>query len=106
VNGSRRPVGKNNVRAEVWLSGYLIQWWKDTDGTVLGSQVLVMTQIDVKGLIPKYLVNALSSSGPKRWVKSVTAAAVSEIETVKKMTLEQIMSFSDVQLDQIYQIHH
>ena len=101
-----RPVGKNNVRAEVWLSGYLIQWWKDeSTGQVLGSQVLVMTQIDVKGLIPKYLVNALSSSGPKRWVKSVTAAAISEIDSVRKMTLESIMNLTDVQLDDIYQIH-
>ena len=100
-----RPVGKNNVRAEVWLSGYLIQWWKGPDGQPIGSEVLVMTQIDVKGLIPKYLVNALSSSGPKRWVKSVTAAAISEIENSKKMSIENVLALSDVELDQLYHIH-
>jgi hypothetical protein len=100
-----RPVGKNNVRAEVWLSGYLIQWWMSPEGEPLGSQVLVMTQIDVKGLIPKYLVNALSSSGPKRWVKSVTAAAISEIENTRKIALDDILKKSDIELDQLYSIN-
>ena len=76
-----RPVQKGAVRAEVWLSGYLIQWWYDeTTGARLGTDVMVMTQIDIKGLIPKYLVNALSSSAPKKWVKGVTAAATAELD--------------------------
>jgi len=98
-----RPVRRGNVRAEVWLSGYIIQWWLDEEsGEVLGSDVMVMTQIDVKGLIPKYLVNALSSSGPKRWVKSVTSAAMSEIQDKRGMTCEEIIRLTDKELVAMY----
>jgi hypothetical protein len=93
-----RPVLKSHVRAEVWLSAYLIQWWRDaTTGEPLGSDVMVMSQIDIKGLIPKYLVNALSNSAPKKWVKGVTSAATKEIERKgisKNMT--------DAELDALY----
>jgi hypothetical protein len=93
-----RAVLKGHVRAEVWLSAYLIQWWKDEKtGHVLGSEILVLTQIDIKGLIPRYLVNALSASAPKRWVKSVTAAALKEMEASCCN-----ISMHDSELDQLY----
>lgn len=99
-----RPVGRGNVRAEVWLSGYLIQWWVDEEtGRVLGSDVMVMTQIDIKGLIPKYIVNALSSSAPKKWVKGVTAAAQAELE--QRGITETALSMTDAVLDSIYGFH-
>jgi hypothetical protein len=73
-------VPKKTVRADVWLSGYIIDWWRDeTTGEILGSQVMVMTQIDIKGLIPKYIVNALASSAPRKWVKGVTTAALADM---------------------------
>jgi hypothetical protein len=98
-----RPVIRGNVRAEVWLSAYLIQWWKDEEtGEVLGSEVMVMTQIDIKGLIPKYLVNALSSSAPKKWVKGVTSAAAKELED--RGVTERCMTMSDAELDLLYNI--
>jgi hypothetical protein len=94
---------RGNVRAEVWLSAYLIQWWKDEEtGEVLGSEVMVMTQIDIKGLIPKYLVNALSSSAPKKWVKGVTSAATKELED--RGVTERCMTMSDAELDLLYNI--
>jgi hypothetical protein len=95
-----RSVLKSHVRAEVWLSAYLIQWWKDENGVVLGSEVMVMSQIDIKGLIPRYLVNALSSSAPRRWVKAVTAAANKELQD-RNLSVETL---TDAQLDAIYQI--
>ena len=99
-----RPVGRGNVRAEVWLSGYLIKWWVDEDtGRVLGSDVMVMTQIDIKGLIPKYIVNALSSSAPKKWVKGVTAAAQAELE--QRGISETALSMTDAVLDSMYGFH-
>lgn len=95
-----RPVLKAHVRAEVWLSAYLIQWWKDEKtGLVLGSEIMVLTQIDIKGLIPRYLVNALSASAPKRWVKSVTAAAQKEMDTSSCS-----MTMQDSELDELYKI--
>ena len=98
-----RAVLKGNVRAEVWLSGYLIQWWIDpVTKQALGSDVMVMSQIDIKGLIPRYLVNALSSSAPKKWVRGVTAAAQKELESRK--IADSCMSMSESQLDQLYGI--
>lgn len=99
-SGAGRPVSKGAVRAEVWLSGYLISWWEE-DGQVLGAQVMVMTQIDVKGLIPKYIVNALSSSAPRKWVKSVTAAAHAELAQRGVINPTQL---SHEALNQMYQI--
>ena len=99
-----RPVGKGCVRAEVWLSGYLIQWWTDpTTGSVLGSDVMVMTQIDIKGLIPKYIVNALSSSAPRKWVKGVTTAAIAELDK-RGFKDGSAIKLSDTELDNMYKV--
>jgi hypothetical protein len=98
-----RPVLKSHVRAEVWMSAYLIQWWRDaTTGQVLGSDVMVMSQIDIKGLIPKYLVNALSNSAPKKWVKGVTNAAQKEVE--QRGIVDTALTMTDEELDSIYNL--
>ena len=98
-----RAVLKGNVRAEVWLSIYLVQWWRDTEGNFLGSEVMVMSQVDIKGLIPRYLVNALSASAPKRWVKSVTNAAHKELE--ERGIANRCMRMHHSELDALYKIH-
>ena len=100
-----RPVLRGNVRADVWMSAYLIQWWRDpTTGELLGTDVMVMTQIDIKGLIPKYLVNALSNSAPKKWVKGVTTAATKEIES--RGLSDKCLHMSNEELDSLYGIIH
>lgn len=70
-----RPSTKKVERAEVWLSGYVIQWWLDENGQPLGSELLVMSQIDSRGHIPKFLANSATSSSPSKWALSLTEAA-------------------------------
>lgn len=90
-----RPAARGAVRAEVWLSGYLIFPTKE------GSEVLVFTQIDIKGLIPKYIVNALSSSAPKKWVKGVGIAALAEMKA-RNLEFENAQKMSHNQLNHMY----
>lgn len=62
-------------RAEVWLSGYVFQWWLGDDGSVKGSEIMVMSQVDWGGSIPKLIINNASADGPSKWSKSLIAAA-------------------------------
>jgi hypothetical protein len=64
---------------------------------------MVMSQVDIKGLIPRYLVNALSASAPKRWVKSVTNAAHKELE--ERGIANRCMHMQHSELDALYKIH-
>lgn len=95
-----RPAARGAVRAEVWLSGYLILPLR-VDNVLVGSQVLVFTQIDIKGLIPKYVVNALSSSAPKKWVRGVTTAALAEIES-RGIPKEALLRMSHSERNTLY----
>ena len=88
-----RPSTKKVQRAEVWMSGYVIQWWIDDEGHVLGSELLVMSQIDGKGSIPKFVVNAASSSGPAKWSASLVEAA-KKLCAAKKIDIK--MSNEDI----------
>ena len=64
------PVGKGAVRADVLSSGYVLEWLPDHSGT----EVIVYSQIDIKGLIPKTIVNLLAPSTPLKWIKRLRAS--------------------------------
>ena len=60
-----KPPVKRIVRAETIISGYIIEQIQD-DPPV--TQLIIISQNDIKGLIPKYLVNMASGKAPKQWV--------------------------------------
>jgi hypothetical protein len=60
-----KPPVKKVVRAETIISGYVIEQIQD-DPPV--TQLVIISQNDIKGLIPKYLVNMASGKAPKQWV--------------------------------------
>jgi len=60
------PPRKGVVRAETILSGYLIR-----PVTQRTCTVTIITQNDVKGLIPKSIVNSLASKAPAEWVNNM-----------------------------------
>jgi hypothetical protein len=71
-----RPKVKGVQRAETWISGYLIRWWLDEGGIPIGSELLVLSQVDSKGSVPKVLVNMVSGpSAPTKWSRSLVIAA-------------------------------
>jgi glutaredoxin-related protein len=72
------PVKKNVIRAETILSGYFIKKISDNPPKTFLS---IISQNDIKGKIPTYLVNKVSQTAPKDWVKSL----VKGCEIVKNM---------------------
>ena len=63
-----KPPVSGIIRAETILSGYIIEQIQD-DPPV--SQLIVISQNDIKGLIPKYLVNLASGRAPKQWIANL-----------------------------------
>ena len=62
------PPNKKNVRAETIISGYYMQDDpKNPEHTILG----VLSQTDLKGNIPHFLVNQIAPKSSKGWVKSL-----------------------------------
>jgi len=66
------PIGKGNVRAVSVINGYVIRPSpKDPNKT----QMTILANTDIKGLIPTWAVNAVSSRLPPKWVSSLETAA-------------------------------
>ena len=62
------PINKKCVRAETIISGYYIQ----DDPELPGHSILgILSQTDVKGNIPVYLVNKFAPKSAKNWIKSL-----------------------------------
>ena len=62
------PINKKYVRAETIISGYYMQDDPDMPGhSILG----VLSQTDIKGNIPHFLVNKFAPKASRNWVKSL-----------------------------------
>lgn len=68
IEHEKKPEVKGTVRAETIISGYVIEQIQD-DPPV--TQLIVISQNDIKGLIPKYLVNMASGKAPKQWTANL-----------------------------------
>lgn len=93
------PASKHVERAEVWLSGYVFTWWLDDDGKVKGSEVLVMSQVDWRGSIPKFIMNTATVDGPGKWSHSLIDAAA---QVCKEKHVD--LSMGDNVLEEIFGI--
>ena len=60
------PPKKGIIRAETIISGYIIRPTGENTCTVM-----IVSQNDIKGLIPKALVNSVASKAPIEWVNSM-----------------------------------
>lgn len=60
------PPRKGVIRAETLVSGYIIRPTGENTCTVM-----IVSQNDVKGLIPKVIVNSVASKAPADWVTSM-----------------------------------
>ena len=101
---SIRPRSRGIERAETWLSGYVITWWLDPISMEpLGSEILVMSQIDMRGMIPQMFVNIVGGvSAPTKWCRSLVEAStkfckksnigvsMTDAEIEKKLGIERI----------------
>ena len=62
------------IRAESLISGYVIrQRGPDCD-------LFLMSQTDIKGLIPKWIVNMVAAKAPAQWVESLTSSCTQVLD--------------------------
>ena len=66
IDHPKMPPNKGIIRAETVISGYIIRPSSEDTCTVT-----IISQNDIKGLIPKALVNSVSSKAPVDWVNSM-----------------------------------
>jgi len=63
-----RPVKSGFIRAESFISGYIIRQ-RGPD-----CELFIMSQTDIKGLIPKWIVNMVAAKAPAQWVDNLLRA--------------------------------
>jgi hypothetical protein len=62
------PLKNNCVRANTIISGYYIQ---TISANPLRTRISGITQTDVRGSIPKMIVNRIAQNAPKEWMKNL-----------------------------------
>merc|ERR1712146_153424 len=63
------PDQKSAIRAESYIAGYILrQTWQDGVPVL---NLFLMTCCDIKGLIPRWIINAAAPRKPAEWVDSL-----------------------------------
>jgi len=68
------PEQKGAIRAESYNAGYILKQTFDGDTPVLS--IFLMTCVDIKGLIPKWIINAAAPRKPAEWIESLKQASI------------------------------
>mmetsp|Transcript_23860 Transcript_23860/g.68633 ORF Transcript_23860/g.68633 Transcript_23860/m.68633 type:complete len:168 (-) Transcript_23860:174-677(-) len=79
------PEVKGFVRAETLVSGYVI---RPLDGSPDSTSLFILAQTDIKGLIPKALVNATAARAPVMWTDNLRKACEKHIKEHGKQVPE------------------
>ena len=80
-----KPVYKNFVRAHTTIAGYL---FKEISAFPLRCSLSIVSQVDIKGLIPKSIVNMCAGRSSRNWVRSYREGCkklLAEMRTSKKI---------------------
>jgi hypothetical protein len=67
VTHPRRPEIPKTVRGETLISGYIIEPDVDSKGRP-STKLTIISQNDIKGIIPKSIVNMAAGKAPRQWV--------------------------------------
>lgn len=84
VNHPKCPRNKKYVRAETIISGYYIQDKGNGKDSILG----IISQTDVRGAIPIWLVNKVAPKASKGWVSSLLKGCQMVVDMQKKQKLK------------------
>jgi len=68
------PEESSAIRAESYISGYVLR--QEWDGETPVLKIFLMSCSDIKGLIPKWIVNTIAPRKPGEWIESLRKAAV------------------------------
>jgi len=68
------PEQKGAIRAESYNAGYILRQTFEGDTPVLN--IFIMSCLDIKGFVPKWLINATAPRKPAEWVEALKKASV------------------------------
>ena len=68
IEHKRRPPMKKRIRANTMISGYIVK--QEGDKCLLG----IISQTDIKGMVPRFIINALAPRKPQEWVRKLEKA--------------------------------
>jgi hypothetical protein len=68
------PDQKGVIRAESYIAGYVLQQTYEGSTPVLN--IFLMSCVDIKGLIPKWIINQTAPRKPAEWVDTLKQAAM------------------------------
>lgn len=74
ANHPELPETSKHVRAESFTSGYVMRRYDD--GNEKGTKVFLMTCTDVKGIIPKWIINFVAPRKPGEWIDCLKRACL------------------------------
>jgi hypothetical protein len=73
------------VRAHTYISGYYI---REISTNPIVTRLVIIARNDIRGLIPKFIVNSASAKAPKQWVENLKAGCAkirkSNLSSTKK----------------------
>ncbi|CAE7186479.1 BSL1 [Symbiodinium pilosum] len=74
ANHPDMPEKSGYIRAESFTSGYVMRRYND--GKEKGTKVFLMTCTDVKGIIPKWMINFVAPRKPGEWIDCLKKACL------------------------------
>ena len=67
VTHPKCPEKPKTVRADTLISGYIMEKVINSNGTC-DTSLTIISQNDIKGIVPKAIVNMAAGKAPKQWV--------------------------------------
>jgi len=80
IEHSSKPPKSSPVRANTVISGYLI---KEMSKFPLRCAIHVVTQVDMKGSLPKALINSFAAGGSRDWVEKFKKGCVDIMRNIR-----------------------
>mmetsp|Transcript_88674 Transcript_88674/g.228694 ORF Transcript_88674/g.228694 Transcript_88674/m.228694 type:complete len:802 (+) Transcript_88674:72-2477(+) len=71
----KMPEDKRYIRAESYISGYVLRQSFGSDGKPV-LNIFLMSSSDVKGLIPKWIISYIAPKKPSEWVETLRKACL------------------------------
>lgn len=71
IESKKKPPIKKFIRAETIISGYLIKKVNQED-----CELSIIAQTDIKGIVPRFIINYLAPKKPLEWIKKLEKALI------------------------------
>lgn len=92
------PENKNYIRAESYISGYVLRQGYEKGQPVLN--IFLMSCSDIKGLVPKWVISYMAPRKPGEWVESLRKACV-EYQQSNPDYVERLQEYANLYRDDV-----